>query len=204
MKMRYLFGSVLFASILSLGTLSSQGAVEPSEGTLTAFDVRKDFTINPFTFFRENPPILLAGDREGYNAMTIGWGTFGVLWDPPMRRPTVTVYVAQKRYTREFMESKKRFTIMQFKDPEVWRFMGRKSGRDTDKAKELGLTVAYTEKGTPYFLEADLVLECETMYGAEFKPEGFRNDVPKNMYKNFPAGIHSEYIGEIISAMKRK
>lgn len=36
-------------------------------------NVLTDFTENPFTFFA-HAPILLAGDHEQYNAMTIGWG----------------------------------------------------------------------------------------------------------------------------------
>ncbi len=173
-----------------------------AQPTLQPIDVTKDFRENPFAFFSGNAPILLAGDRDSYNAMTIGWGALGTIWG--RNRPAATVYVAQKRYTHEFMESKKYFTIMTFRDPKIAEFMGKHSGRDTDKAKALGLHVAYTENGTPYFTEAELVLECETMYGEEFSPAAFRNAVPKNLYADFPAGLHSFYLGEVVSAMKKK
>ena len=50
-----------------------------------------------------------------------------------------------------------------------------------DKAQALGLHTAYTANGTPYF----------------------KSDAPKKMYANFPAGIHSMYIGEVINAWKK-
>ncbi len=175
---------------------------EKAQKTLKPFDVRKDLRENGFTLFAEKSPILLSGDRQGYNAMTIGWGGIGNIWGHD--RATVTVYVAQKRYTHEFMEGKRYFTVMTFKDKKIAEYMGSHSGRDTDKAKDLGLTVAYTENGTPYFEEAEMVIECETMYGEKMTEAGFRNDVPKELYADFPAGIHSLYLGEVVSAMKRQ
>ncbi len=175
---------------------------EPVEKTLQAFDVTKDFRANGFTFFAKESPILLAGDKESFNAMTIGWGAIGNLWGQD--RATVTVYVAQSRYTHEFMEGKSHFTIMTFKDKNIADYMGHHSGRDTDKVKDLGLTVAYTENGTPYFEEADVVIECETMYGQKMSQSAFRNEVPRQLYSNFPAGIHTFYIGQVVSALKRQ
>ena len=31
----------------------------------------------------------------------------------------------------------------------------------------------------------------------------FKSDAPKKMYANFPAGIHSMYIGEVVNAWKK-
>jgi hypothetical protein len=36
-----------------------------------------------------------------------------------------------------------------------------------------------------------------------FDPQYFKSDAPKKMYANFPAGIHSMYIGEVINAWKK-
>ena len=85
----------------------------------------------------------------------------------------------------------------------VLNYMGTKSGRDGDKAQALGLHTAYTANGTPYYTEASMVIECKIMYAAPFDPQYFKSDVPKNMYSNFPAGIHSMYIGEVINAWKK-
>ena len=164
------------------------------------FNVVEDFTDNGFQWFRD-AQLLCAGNEAKSNAMTIGWGGIGTLWG----RPSITVYVAEKRYTKEFMDSVAFFTVMSFdvKDSKVLTYMGSKSGRDGDKAQALGLHKAYTSNGTPYYTEASMVIECKIMYVAPFDPKGFQSDVPKKMYSNFPAGIHTMYIGEVVNAWKK-
>ena len=173
-----------------------------TENGFKEVDVQSEFTDNIFNFF-EYAPILAAADStgQGYNAMTIGWGGMGTLWG--RERPVMTIYVAQKRYTHEFMERAKYFTVMTFDNSDIATYMGRHSGRDGDKAKALGLHVAYTKHGAPYFTEATTVYECEIMYGQKLEESAFRNDVPRKLYSNFPAGIHSMYIGEIVGAWKK-
>ena len=122
-----------------------------------------------------------------------------------VREDFTTVYVAEKRYTKEFMDKAEYFTVMAFdvKDSKVLNYMGTKSGRDGDKAQALGLHTAYTANGTPYYTEAAMVIECKIMYAAPFDPQYFKSDAPKRMYANFPAGIHSMYIGEVVNAWKK-
>ena len=191
--MRHIILSLILA--LSIQNINAQ-----TENGFKAVEVLDSFEINPFTYFVD-APVLAAGDKNNYNAMTIGWGGMGTLWG--RNRPVVTVYVAQKRFTHGFMEKSKYFTVMQFSDINVIQYMGKHSGRDGDKAKALGLHVAYTKNGTPYFKEADAVIECEIMYGAPFEEKNFHNDVPKKTYSNFPAGIHSMYFGEVVGAWKK-
>lgn len=156
--------------------------------------------IDPFHYFnRRGGLVLCAGNREKSNAMAIGWGDLGTLWGQSI----ATVYVAEGRYTHQFMESSDYFTIMSFDDMEVLNIMGSKSGRDMDKAKECGLTTLYTENGTPYYAEATTMIECKIMYSAPFDPSRFKDDVPKNMYVNFPAGLHTAYTGKIVKVMKK-
>ena len=164
------------------------------------FNVREDFTENGFQWFHD-AELLAAGDKEKSNAMTIGWGGIGTLWG----RTALTVYVAEKRYTKEFMDKAEYFTVMAFdvEQSKVLNYMGTKSGRDGDKAQALGLHTAYTANGTPYYTEAAMVIECKIMYAAPFEPQYFKSDAPKKMYANFPAGIHSMYIGEVINAWKK-
>ena len=167
---------------------------------LQPFDVQKEFADNGFTFFTKNL-ILCSGDTTENNAMTIGWGGIGNYLGSD--RPVVNVYVAPARYTWQFMERHKRFTIMEFEDPEVWKYMGRNSGRDGDKAAALGLHTAYTPDGTPYYQEAKLVIECEIMTSWHQNASDFRNNTPKDWYADFNAGIHTIYIGEVIGAWQR-
>lgn len=175
--------------------------VDP-EPAFHEFDVNEDFMLNPFNFFSQPGGMLVcAGNRDKSNAMTIGWGALGTLWGHGTN--TVTVYVAEKRYTREFMENSDYFTIMTFKDMNVLRYMGTKSGRDGDKAAALGLHVAYTENGTPYYEEAECVIECKKMYTQEFDPANFNDDVPRDFYDRFSAGYHTLYIGKVVKALKK-
>ncbi len=174
--------------------------VSNEQATLQPFDVMEDFECNPFRIFG-NQLLICAGDSVKSNAMTIGWGALGNIWG--MQRPVVTVYVAPGRYTWEFMEKFRYFTVMHFADENVYAYMGRNSGRDGDKAAALGLHTAYTKNGTPYYEEADMVLECAIMYGGSFQPSMFRNDVPRDMYANFPAGVHYQYVGDVVGAWKK-
>lgn len=192
--------SVIKTVAVALLLVGASSAMAQTENGFKEYNVQKDFKDNAFTYFT-TAPILASGDKDASNAMTIGWGAMGNIWGG--KRPTVTVYVAQTRYTLQFMEKYKYFTVMQFSDPKIMRYLGSHSGRDGDKAKALGLHVAYTKNGTPYYKEADNIIECEIMYGSKLQESGFRNDVPKNMYKNFPAGIHSMYIGEVVGAWKK-
>ena len=183
----------------------------PKNGEFTAFDVQKDFADNGFTFFTKNL-VLCCGDSTESNAMTIGWGAIGNYLGHD--RPAVTVYVAPARYTYEFMERHTHFTIMEFDDPEVWQFFGKRSGREFSdsstteavkdaKAAAMGLTLAYTEHGTPYYKEARMVIECETMTAWHQTADDFRNQTPKEWYDGFAAGIHTVYIGEVLGAWKK-
>ena len=174
---------------------------EPMTTELTPFDVQQEFAKNGFNWFTENL-ILCSGDTASSNAMTIGWGGIGNYLGH--ERPAVTVYVAPARYTWQFMERYPRFTIMQFDDPEVAKYMGSHSGRDGDKAAALGLHVAYTEHGTPYYEEATTMIECETMTAWHQTESDFRNDTPRQWYNGFEAGIHTVYIGEVIGAWRRQ
>jgi nitroreductase/flavin reductase (DIM6/NTAB) family NADH-FMN oxidoreductase RutF len=156
----------------------------------------KRFRENPFDFF-SNALALTVGTKEKMNSMTIGWGGLGVLWG--RERPVVTVYVEKRRYTHSFMEENEYFTVEAFgpEQQKVLEYLGHVSGRDEDKIKGSGLTVKFTDLGTPMFDEGRLVLECKKLYGAPFNPEGF-GELAKEEYSKRP--LHSVYIGEIVNA----
>ena len=188
---------VISAILMHLATIP---VMAQEENGFKKFNVREDFTENGFQWFQD-AELLAAGNKEKSNAMTIGWGGIGTLWG----RTALTVYVAEKRYTKEFMDQSEYFTVMAFdvENSKVLNYMGTKSGRDGDKAQALGLHTSYTANGTPYYTEASMVIECKVMYAAPFDPQYFKSDVPRNMYSHFPAGIHSMYIGEVVNAWKK-
>lgn len=191
------FFQAIFIALMAIAPLAMNAQTEHG---FKAIAVEQDFTENGFNWYR-HALLLAAGDEHQSNAMTIGWGGIGTLW----RKTAVTVYVAEQRYTKQFMDNAKYFTIMAFDDrkEEILEYMGSKSGRDGDKAKALNLHTAYTENGTPYYVEASMVIECRTMYAAPFDPKCFKDDVPKQMYSNFSAGLHTMYIGEVVNAWKK-
>lgn len=191
-----LFTALLASMLMAVASpLSAQ-----EENGFKKINVREDFAENGFQWFHD-AELLAAGDKTKSNAMTIGWGGIGTLWG----RTALTVYVAEKRYTKEFMDKAEYFTVMAFdvEHSNVLRYMGTKSGRDGDKAQALGLHTAYTANGTPYYTEASLVIECKIMYAAPFDPDHFKSEVPKRMYSHFPACIHSMYIGEVVNAWQK-
>ena len=192
--------TTFITAIVVIMMMAVTPAFAQEENGFQKFNVRENFTENGFQWFHD-AQLLCAGNKEKSNAMTIGWGGIGTLWG----RTALTVYVAEKRYTKEFMDKAEYFTVMAFdvKDSKVLNYMGTKSGRDGDKAQALGLHTAYTANGTPYYTEATMVIECKIMYAAPFDPQYFKSDAPKQMYANFPAGIHSMYIGEVVNAWKK-
>lgn len=194
------YSTVIKAVMASMMLFATMSVSAQEENGFKKFNVREDFAENGFQWFHD-AELLAAGDREKSNAMTIGWGGIGTLWG----RTALTVYVAEKRYTKEFMDRSEYFTVMAFDvaHSNVLNYMGRQSGRDGDKAKALGLHTAYTENGTPYYTEAEMVIECRIMYAAPFNPQYFKSDAPKNMYRNFPAGVHTMYIGEVVNAWRK-
>lgn len=165
-----------------------------------SLDVDTEWTENPFSWFKGDGLLLAVGDKESNNAMTIGWGSLGNVWSK-IGENTVTVYVAEGRYTYQFMEKYNYFTVMAFNkgDKRILGYMGTHSGRDGNKAEALGLHTLYTEHGTPYYEEASLVLECRIIYKAPFQKEGMCEEAQK-FYENFEAGVHHMYIGNIIGA----
>ena len=171
MKRSFFITSMLICAMMLATPASAQ-----EENGFQKFNVVENFADNGFQWFRD-AQLLAAGSKDdgshspGANAMTIGWGSIGTLW----QRTALTVYVAEKRYTKEFMDQNEYFT----------------------------LHTAYTKNGAPYYTEATMVIECKTMYAAPFDPQYFKSDVPKNMYRHFPAGIHTMYIGEVVNAWKK-
>lgn len=192
---------LFYGLLLSVMGLVAMPVMAQEEYGYKKINVVEDFSDNGFQWFRD-AQLLASGNREKSNAMTIGWGGIGTLWG----KPAMTVYVAEQRYTKQFMDASEYFTVMTFgvENSKVLTYMGTKSGRDGDKAAALGLHTAYTPNGAPYYTEAEMVIECKTMYAAPFDPKYFKSEVPRNRYKNFSAGIHFMYIGEVTNAWKKQ
>ena len=154
----------------------------------------KEWSDNPIVKVGSEWMALAAGREGDMNAMTIGWGTWGVLWG----RPVVTVYVSSSRYTYDFMERNDYFTVTGFpaeRKPAL-SYIGSHSGRDSDKLQEAGLTPEFTELGNPIFREANLAVECKLLYKQPFDVEQVPDRI-QQMYAN-GTGVHTMYVGEIL------
>ena len=161
----------------------------------------KDLDLKILGVFDTQYPLLTAGNREGCNTMTIGWCQLGRLWNIPV----CTVYVRPERYTYEFMENQEYFTVSAL--PETMKdavnLCGTKSGRDLDKIKECGLTLAYGAGDAPYFEEAEWVLVCRKIYVQDLCEDCVEDR--DHILKSYGArgGWHRAYTGKVVEAYQK-
>lgn len=156
----------------------------------------KSLDMNAFSAIGEQWMLITAGTKDRCNTMTASWGALGVLWGAPM----ATVYIRPQRYTKQFVDENEYFTLSFF--PEQYRkqlsLCGTKSGREVDKVKECGFTVAEGAGGAPYFEQAELVLVCRKRMAAPMDPAAMPEDVKEKWYEG---DYHTMYWGEIVEAL---
>jgi len=123
-----------------------------------------------------------------------------VLWN----HPVVTVYVRHNRYTYQFMESGKYFTICAFDEKyrDKLQYMGTHSGRNEDKIKISGFTPVMTELGNMYYQEARLAVECEKIYFDDIELKNILDEKGQNFYNNDT--IHRMYIGKVLNVWRKE
>ena len=144
--------------------------------------------------------VLTSGDynKGDYNAMTVAWGSFGVMWNKPFAQ----VVVRPTRFTHQFMEKYDSFSLCAFSSSyqQALSLLGSKSGRNTDKIKQSGLTPISSHKiAAPCFKEAELIIECQKIYWDDFRPEHFlENEIEKNYPKK---DYHRIYYGEMVTIL---
>jgi flavin reductase (DIM6/NTAB) family NADH-FMN oxidoreductase RutF len=143
--------------------------------------------------------LLTCGDfsQGSFNAMTIGWGSIGVMWE----RPFVQVVVRPIRYTYEFMERYDTFTVCAFppRHAEALELLGSKSGREGNKIADAGLhPVASAKVAAPSYTEAELALECRKIYWDDMERGHF---LDAGIEEKYPSkDYHRIYFGQIIAA----
>jgi len=137
------------------------------------------------------------------NTMTIGWGKIGIEWG----KPIFVAYVRESRYTKQLLEKNGEFTVNipygEF-DSRILGICGTKSGRDTDKIGELGLTLEASEMiSVPGIRQLPLTLECKVIYKQRQDLDAIPKDVLKRFYPADSQGnrdYHIAYFGEILAA----
>lgn len=109
--------------------------------------------------------ILITTKLDGkVNTMTIGWGHIGIEWG----KPIFIAYVRESRHTYTMLEGNGEFTVnipMGQVDKTILGYCGTKSGRNTDKIRDMGLTLeAPSVISVPGIKELPLTLECKVIY----------------------------------------
>jgi len=148
--------------------------------------------------------ILVTTKANGQvNSMTIGWGTLGIEWGQPI----YTVFVRESRHTKTMLDANGEFTInvpLGQVDKNILAVCGTKSGRDTDKIKELGLHLEEPESVcVPGIRELPLTLECKVIYKQDQDPKAIEDRFLDRYYaKNTPneGDFHTAYYGLITAA----
>lgn len=155
--------------------------------------------INPFTKFSKEWALLSSGTKKNANTMTIGWGGVGVIWG----KNVAYLFVRESRYTKELIDQGDFFSVAFLNEEyrEALKYCGVHSGREGDKFKASGLTLA-TKHSIPYPDEANLVLLCQKMAAVPVTEDTFlMPDIKEKWYKD--EDYHTMYIGEIIEVLTR-
>jgi flavin reductase (DIM6/NTAB) family NADH-FMN oxidoreductase RutF len=149
--------------------------------------------------------ILLTTKADGkVNTMTIGWGKIGIEWN----RPVFIAYVRETRYTKTMLEACGEFTVnIPFGDLDntILGYCGKKSGRDTDKIADLGLTLVDSDVvSVPGIQELPLTLECKVIYKQKQDLDALPQEIIERFYPVIAddgfQDYHIAYYGEIVNA----
>ncbi|MBP5211205.1 MAG: flavin reductase, partial [Bacteroidales bacterium] len=109
------------------------------------------------------------------------------------------IFIRPDRYTHEFIEGNELVTLSIYDEQyrPALEICGSKSGRNTDKVAESGLTPYKLKSGAMTFAEARLTIEGKKIYHVDFEEDNFDDwDIFRRWYgRNVPP--HTLYILEI-------
>ena len=136
---------------------------------------------NVFTLVGKVFPVITAGKEDHYNSMTASGGGLGMLF----KIPTTWCILKANRYTLEMIQKEQTYTMSYFPNEykEQILFLGSKSGRDSEKMKEVELTGVQTPSGDISFKEARLIIECKLTQITTPNPNDFYTQEAKDYIK---------------------
>jgi flavin reductase (DIM6/NTAB) family NADH-FMN oxidoreductase RutF len=164
-----------------------------------------ELTDNVFKLVGKDFTVITAGDSVSFNSMTASWGGQGILFE----KPVTWCFLRASRYTLELMRKETVYTMSYFDDKykEQVLFFGSKTGRNTDKMKEITLTHVLTPSGNSSYKEAHLIFECKLTEITTVSPDDFYAQADKDFviegYKDAKA-YHKLVFGEITKIWERK
>jgi len=141
--------------------------------------------------------VLLTTQKDGkVNTMSIAWGAIGIEWN----KLIFTALVRQSRHTFGMLSTGE-FTVnipMENRKKEI-AYCGTKSGRDTDKIADMGMTtVEGRVVDVPAIKEFALTLECKVIYEQIQDVDAIPPKILESMYPE--RDLHSMFYGEVVAA----
>ena len=165
----------------------------------------QEISDNVFTLVGKVFPVITAGRGDHSNSMTGSGGGIGHLF----RKPTTWCLIRSDRYTLEMIQKEHTYTLSYFPNEykEQMYFLGSKSGRDSEKMKEVELTSVQTPSGDMSFKEARLIIECKLTQITSANPDDFYSQEDKDSineaYKE--GNVYRKYVfGEITHVWVKK
>ena len=160
---------------------------------------------NVFTLVGKVFPVITAGKEDHHNSMTASGGGLGLLF----KKPTTWCILRADRYTLEIIQKEQTYTMSYFPDEykDQILFLGSKSGRDSEKMKEVELTSVQTPSGGMSFKEARLIIECKLTALTTANPNDYYTQEAKDYineaYKE--ADVYRKFVfGEITHVWVKK
>ena len=147
-----------------------------------------------FNKIKDGCPILVCGNKDDYNAMTINWGGFGYLWD----KNVAFIFVRKDRYSYNFSEKYDNFTLsfLENQSPHIKEIFGLKSGKDIDKFKASNLHPCLDiDNNMISVSEAKMVLKLKKLVSIDLEKSNYSSLIIKEFYNDKP--YHMLYICEI-------
>ncbi len=130
------------------------------------------------------------------NTMTIGWATFGFIW----QKPVMMVAVRPTRHTFGIMEKAQDFTVTIPSGDlsKAIAFCGSKSGRDVDKIKMCNLETADGQTvASPIIKTPGMHYECKIIYTSAMNEAHLDKTIDESLYPR--KDYHTLYFGEIVA-----
>ena len=133
---------------------------------------------------------------DALNTMTIGWATFGFIW----QKPVMMVAVRSTRHTFGIIEKALDFTVTIPSGDmnKATAFCGSKSGRDVDKFKKCNLETADGRNvASPIIKVPGIHYECKIVYKSAMNTVHLDKNYDKAIYPQ--KDYHTLYFGEILA-----
>ena len=152
--------------------------------------------------------IITTKSNNKVNAMTVSWGTVGIKWG----KNIFIIFIRENRYTKTLLDENPEFSVnvpINAIDSNIIKICGTKSGFNTDKIKELNLTLEEPNIiSVPSIKELPLTLECKVIYKQKQDSLQIPEDIKRKFYpqdvdSSFCGAnkdFHTVYYGEIVDS----